>query len=42
MVVEGKDLAKESKNADNSVTEVNVDENNGGSDCTMISIPLQE
>ncbi|XP_021303794.1 ATP-dependent DNA helicase PIF1-like [Sorghum bicolor] len=42
MVAEAKDLAKESKTGDNYVREVNTDENNGGSDCTMISIPLQE
>ncbi|KAG0526397.1 hypothetical protein BDA96_06G142400 [Sorghum bicolor] len=42
MVAEAKNLAKESKTGDNSVREVNTDENNGGSDCTMISIPLQE
>ncbi|KAG0517589.1 hypothetical protein BDA96_09G102400 [Sorghum bicolor] len=42
MVAEAKDLAKESKTWDNYVREVNTDENNGGSDCTMISIPLQE
>lgn len=42
MVAEAKDLANESKTGDNSVREVNMDENNGVSDCTMISIPLQE
>jgi len=42
LVAEAKDLAKESKTGDNSVREVNTDENNGGSDCTVISIPLQE
>lgn len=42
MVAEAKDLAKESKTRDNSVRQVNMNENNRGSDCTMISIPLQE
>jgi cohesin complex subunit SCC1 len=42
MVAEAKDLAKESKTGDNSVREVNMDENFWGSDCTVISIPLQE
>ncbi|AQK44413.1 sister chromatid cohesion 1 protein 2 [Zea mays] len=42
MVAEAKDLAKESKTGDNSVRQVNMNENNRGSDCTMISIPLQE
>jgi len=41
-VADVKDLANQSKTWDNSIREVNMDENNGGSACPMTSIPLQE
>ncbi|KAJ1271634.1 hypothetical protein BS78_06G142100 [Paspalum vaginatum] len=42
MVAGVKDPANKSKTWDNSIREVNMDENNGGSACSMTSIPLQE
>lgn len=41
MVAEAKDLANESKTGDTSVREVNMDENNGVTDCTIVSVSLQ-
>jgi cohesin complex subunit SCC1 len=42
MVAEANYPSDKSKTGDDSIREVNMDENNGGSACSMTRIPLQE